>query len=76
MRFRVRSKKVVDRGRYTEIFTDDVASALADYEDVVRRSNHGRYECRDCGKFFDTIEGCEVHWRKKHYQSQEVSVPM
>lgn len=70
------SKKAVGRERYTEIFTDDIESALADYEDVVRLSNLRGYECRGCGKFFDTIEGREVHWRKEHYKSQEVSVPM
>jgi hypothetical protein len=72
----VKPKKAVDRERYTEIYTDDIENALADYDDVTRRPIPGGYECGGCGKFFDTIEARELHWRTVHYRAQEVSVPM
>lgn len=58
-----------------EIEPDDLESALEDYYDLTSRRS-GKYQCRDCGKNFDTLEAHDLHWRKVHSESDALLAGM
>ncbi len=61
--------------RYTESYPTNLDNALQDYEKPSRLTL-GKYECRDCGELFDTIEAHDLHWHKYHSQSEGMLVGM
>jgi hypothetical protein len=61
---------------YTESYPANLDNALQDYDDTTIRTTLGKYECRDCGELFDTIEANDLHWRKVHRQSEAMLAGM
>ncbi len=47
-----------------------------DYNDTAFRRVSGKYQCRDCGKIFDTLEAHDLHWRRIHGESDALLVGM
>jgi hypothetical protein len=69
-------KKTRYSAEYTESYPANLDNALQDYADTPSRTILGKYECRDCGELFDTIEAHDLHWRKVHDQSEAMLVGM
>jgi hypothetical protein len=63
------NKKINNQKKYTESYPTNPDYALQDY-DTPSRITLGKYECRDCGELFDTLEAHDLHWQKVHSQSE------
>jgi hypothetical protein len=69
------NKKVNNQKKYPESYPNNIDNALQDY-DSTYRTTLGKYECRDCGELFDTIEAHDLHWRSAHIQSEAMLTGM
>lgn len=57
---------------YPEVYNENLANALLDYEDASERTAEGKYRCRDCGVLFDTLEAHDFHLRSVHGRAEVI----
>ncbi len=52
----------------SEVIDEDKEEIISDNAKDAEVTSVGRYRCRDCGMFFETLEAHDKHHRKVHIQ--------
>ena len=65
------TKKLQNRRRCIEVTEEDnVAEFPWTQKPNAATLSSGKYQCRNCGESFETLEAHDYHYRKEHGQSQ------
>jgi len=67
-----RESKARVRKSCSEVLEEERDNALLDYEDTAEVTASGKYQCRDCGMLFGTLEEHDEHRRRVHGQAESL----